>query len=71
LPVAVASADDDHWLDELESDAPGGLFEQLKAAGLDVVRRQRLFPVDLSDGRRLVVPVEQVDIRRPDSPEDL
>ncbi len=71
LPVAVASASDAQWLDELESDAPSGLFEKLKAAGLDVVRRHRLFPVDLSDGRRLVVPVEQVDIRRPDFMKDL
>ena len=71
LPVAVASADDAQWLDELESDAPSGLFDQLKAAGLDVVRRQRLFPVNLSDGRQLVVPVEQVDIRRPEFMEDL
>jgi hypothetical protein len=71
LPVAVASSDDPQWLDELDSDAPSGLFDQLKAAGLEVVRRQRLFPVNLSDGRQLVVPVEQVDIRRPESMEDL
>ena len=71
LPVAVASSNDAQWLDELESDAPSGLFEKLKAAGLEVVRRQRLFPVDLSDGRRLVVPVEQVNIRWPDLMEDL
>jgi hypothetical protein len=63
LPVASAGADESEWLDELESGLSADLLERLRAAGVDVVRSQRLYPVDLSDGRRLVVPVEQVDLR--------
>ena len=71
LPVAVADADESQWLDELNSGLPADLLERLRAAGMDVVRSQRLFPVDLSDGRRLVVPVEQVDIRHSGFNDDL
>ena len=71
LPVAVADEDADEWLDGLETSVPVELIERLRAAGYDVVRRQRLYPVELSDGRRLVVPVEHVEIRDPNSVESL
>jgi hypothetical protein len=71
LPVAAADEDANDWLDDLETSVPVELIERLRAAGYDVVRRQRLYPVELSDGRRLVVPVEQVEIRDPNSVESL
>ena len=71
LPVAVADEDAEQWLDDLENTVPAVLIERLRDAGFEVVRRQRLYPVELSDGRRLVVPVEQVDIRDPGAVESL
>jgi hypothetical protein len=68
LPVAEADQNDADWLAELQSAAPAQWLDQLRQSGLEVVRRQRLFPIDLSDGRRLVVPVEEVDIRNPEFP---
>lgn len=40
-----------------------GLFEQ---QGWRVNRQQRYVPIDLSDGRRLVVPIEEVELSSPD-----
>jgi len=48
-----------------QSTVPAVLVNQLEQEGWQVTRERRLLPVDLSDGRRMVVPVEEVDIRRP------
>ena len=48
-----------------QSTLPAVLVNQLEQEGWQVTRERRLLPVDLSDGRRMVVPVEEVDIRRP------
>jgi hypothetical protein len=71
LPVAAADESSEQWLEDLETTVPVELMERLRAAGYEVVRHQRLYPVELSDGRRLVVPVEQVEIRDPSSTERL
>ena len=42
------------------------LLNELEAAGWEVNRQRRLVPISLSDGRRAIVPVEQVDIRYPE-----
>jgi hypothetical protein len=43
----------------------GSLTSQFEKDGFVVDRQQRLWPVDLPDGRRVLVPVEEVDIRTP------
>lgn len=42
------------------------LTGRLEQDGWEVIRRRRLLPIDLSDGRRLVVPIEEIDLHRPD-----
>jgi hypothetical protein len=42
------------------------LVTQLEDEGYRVTRQRHWLPVSLSDGRRMVVPVEQVDIQQPD-----
>lgn len=49
-----------------QSPLPAALVNQLEQEGWNVTRQRHLLPVDLSDGRRMVVPVEQVDIRQPE-----
>ncbi|MGD9720033.1 MAG: hypothetical protein AB7O59_02320 [Pirellulales bacterium] len=49
------------------STLPAALVDQLEQEGWKVTRQRRLLPVALSDGRQMVVPVEQVDVHRPDS----
>ena len=42
---------------------PAALAEQLKQAGWEVTRRRELVPITLSDGRQVVLPMEQVDVQ--------
>jgi hypothetical protein len=35
--------------------------------GWDVNRQEHLVPIDLSDGRRLMVPIEEIDLRNPNN----
>ena len=64
LPI-INDSEGEEWAAE-QSAAAEQFVEQLSNAGLTVTRQQRLWPVDLSDGRRLIVPVEEFDIRDPD-----
>lgn len=59
-----AASDDSSTVEP--SPVPEALLSQLEQAGWQVKRQQRLLPVDLSDGRRLVVPVEDVDVSFPE-----
>jgi hypothetical protein len=47
----------------------GNLSRNLEQAGWRVDRRQGVLPIDLSDGRQLVVPIEEVDLKSPVSVE--
>ena len=49
------------------SSLTAALLEQLEQEGWKITRERHLVPVNLSDGRRMVVPVEQVDFHSPDS----
>jgi hypothetical protein len=42
---------------------PPEVVRMLEQNGSRVIREQRLMPITLKDGRRAVVPVEQVEIR--------
>ncbi len=67
LPVVTAAGGAEGWLASNESALSADLLRQLQQAGFEVTRQQRLWPVELSDGRKVVVPVEEVDIRSPES----
>ncbi len=41
------------------------LTRGLEQDGWEVDRRQRLLPIQLSDGRQVVVPIEEVELRSP------
>ncbi len=64
LPVTSAAEDDSEWV-QSESALPVGLLQSLQQAGLEVNRRYRYLPIDLSDGRRLIVPIEEIEIHDP------
>lgn len=48
---------------------PPEVERMLQQAGNQVVRERRLMPIQLPDGRRVIVPVEQVEIRPLGSPQ--
>lgn len=58
--------DDPAWTTGEQSSVSSRLLGELEEAGWEVNRRRRLVPIDLSDGRRMIVPVEEVDIRYPE-----
>jgi hypothetical protein len=61
---AVESKDlSEDWVDALPTAMSPEILESLNQAGLRVERRRELLPLRSGDGQRLVVPVEEVDIR--------
>ena len=64
LPVTHATDGDQVWA-ENESALPARLLRSLRQSGLEVNRQQRYMPIDLSDGRRLIVPIEEIEIHDP------
>ncbi len=66
LRVLNAEGSEDDWTSDEESGLPANLQNLLEASGLQVERQRRLLPIDLSDGRRMVVPIVEIDIHNPD-----
>jgi hypothetical protein len=69
IRVPVSEADAGQNWSESESAMPTELLQSLLQAGLEVRRRQQWMPIDLSDGRRLIVPIEEIEIHDPQSVE--
>jgi hypothetical protein len=66
LRVVESDGDDARELAGRRSALSGQLLRGFEQEGFEVDRRERLVPIDLSDGRRVLVPIEEVDIRSPD-----
>jgi hypothetical protein len=66
LRVVESTSDDAQELAGRRSALSGQLLRGFEQEGFEVNRRERLVPIDLSDGRRVLVPIEEVDIRSPD-----
>ena len=65
LPLIESDADGAIAASARPSALSGSLISEFEKDGFVVDRQQRLWPVDLPDGRRVLVPVEEVDIRSP------
>jgi hypothetical protein len=66
LRVLDSNEPEEGWSLDEQSELPASLQSLLEASGLQVERQRRLLPIDLSDGRRMVVPVDEINIRNPD-----
>jgi hypothetical protein len=66
ITVVKEGTNDEQWAAIEQSASPAQLLRELEKTGLQVTRQQRLWPVDLADGRRLIVPIEEVDVRDPE-----
>jgi hypothetical protein len=66
LRVLDSNESEEGWSLDEQSELPASLQSLLEASGLQVERQRRLLPINLSDGRRMVVPVEEISIRNPD-----
>ncbi len=59
-PVIDSPGDDNRWLEERQPVVPQELRAALERLGHQVRERRQFVPVDLEDGRRMVVPVDEV-----------
>ena len=64
LPAVSRDRLDEDWLRELPSAVPEEVTQKLRRAGHDVELSRRLIPFQLEDGRRLLVPVDELDVRQ-------
>jgi len=62
LPVYPLDANSSQWLVDNRSSFPSQMFDELERTGQEVRRSKFWAPVRLSDGRQLVIPVEQLEI---------
>lgn len=63
LPAVERKRIDDDWLRSLPSPLPSDVLKALERTGHAVQQSRELLPVPLEDGRRLIVPVDQVEVR--------
>jgi len=63
LPVVEGKTLDENWLRGQPSALPTGLLEALERSGHRVLQRRELVPLNMQDGRRLVIPVDQVEVQ--------
>lgn len=69
LPAVARERLDENWLQNLPSAIPEEITRSLQQAGHEVHSSRQLLPLRLEDGRRLVVPVDQVDVHYVNRPE--
>jgi hypothetical protein len=62
LPAIAADRLDEAWLRSIPTPVSPDVLQALEQSGHTVQQRRELLPVEMMDGRRLVVPVDQVDI---------
>jgi hypothetical protein len=63
LPARETDRIDDEWLEQFAPRVPADLLRRLEQQGLEVRRSRRLVPFRLDDGRQVVVPFEEVELR--------
>ena len=62
IPVDDWTPQHAQWLNEEESAFPAELARALESLGTRIRRQRSLLPLETSDGRRVVVPIERVEI---------
>ncbi len=62
LPAVERDRIDRQWLDGIPTAIPEDVLQALQRTGHQVRRHRELVPLPMQDGRRLVVPVDQVDV---------
>ncbi|MCE5269095.1 MAG: hypothetical protein LLG00_14565 [Planctomycetaceae bacterium] len=68
VPAMERENVDEAWLRTLPSAIPDDVLRALARTGHEVQQRRELVPVPLQDGRRLVVPVDQVEVHYTGNP---
>ena len=62
LPARKCDKLDESWLSKLPAAVPPEVVEALRQSGHEIREHRELLPVEMQDGSRLVVPVDDVEI---------
>jgi hypothetical protein len=62
VPAVERNTIDPGWLQSLPAPMPEDVRQAFSRSGHEVQQHRELVPVQLNDGRRMVVPVDQVDV---------
>jgi hypothetical protein len=62
LPAVESNNLDPQWLQNMPSAIPDNVMQAFNRSGHNVQQHRELVPVRLNDGRRMIVPVDNVDI---------
>lgn len=62
VPAMQRDQIDENWLRSMPQAMPAEVLQALERTGHRVTESRQLLPVPLEDGRRMVVPVDQVDV---------
>lgn len=62
LPAIERDSLDEAWLSRFPAAMPDNVLRALKRTGHRVRRHRELVPFEMQDGRRLVVPVDQIEV---------
>lgn len=68
LPAVSQKNLNDQWIKEMPTAIPDGVVEAFQRAGHKVKTSRQLLPFQTRDGRKLIIPVDQVDIRYATTP---
>jgi len=63
LPAVERDQLDDAWSESLPAAIPADVLEALQQRGHQIRQHRRLLPLPMQDGRRLVVPVDELEFR--------
>lgn len=63
LPILEGKEIDEEWLLNQPVSVPETVLREVERSGHKLVANRRLVPIEFEDGRRAVVPVDQVEVR--------
>ena len=63
LPVARGPGIDEQWVRNQPTPIPQEVFRALESMGHKVQQQRQYYPFELRDGQRVLVPVDEVDVR--------
>jgi hypothetical protein len=63
LPIVGGPGIDERWLQNQPDPIPSPLRQMLERRGHQIRQQRQYVPFDLGDGRRVIVPVDEVDVR--------
>jgi hypothetical protein len=62
LPAVRRDTFDPQWIEGLPGALPPSVLAAFERTGHEVRQHRELLPVEMNDGRRLIVPVDRVDV---------